>query len=321
MLYVKFALAAVIALIITLVGTPFFIDFVKKKNGGQSIREEGPKSHYEKSGTPTMGGIVMAFAVLTALIALGGAGKDSVIILASFLGFGALGFADDFVKITRQRNLGLTAWQKILIQLLISALLVIYRWKFTSSGAALIIPFLNRSLDLGILYVPFAIFVVVAMVNSVNLTDGLDGLASGISAIVALFFAISALVLKAYAPGLFSAAMAGACLGFLKYNRYPARIFMGDTGSMALGGGLAASAIMMNMELFLPLAGGVFVLEALSVILQVAYFKLTKGKRLFKMSPLHHHFELSGWEEKQVVTAFWEFTLLLSALAFLGFPR
>ena len=318
MIYLKFALSAIIALIITFIGTPFFIGFVQKKNGGQAIRAEGPQSHYGKSGTPTMGGIVMAFAVLVALVAVGPAHKDALVILASFFAFGILGYADDFIKISKKRNLGLTAKEKILIQLLLASLLALYQWKTSNMGTELLIPFSDKTLDLGVFYTPFIIFVVVAMVNSVNLTDGLDGLASGVTGFVAFFFALAGIALKAYVPGLFAAALLGACLGFLKYNSYPAKIFMGDTGSMALGGGLAAIAIMMNMELFLPLVGGVFVAEALSVILQVGYFKLTGGKRLFKMSPLHHHFELSGWEEPQVVTGFWGVTFILCAIAYLG---
>lgn len=316
--YLKFSFALIIALIISFIGTPFFIAFVQKKNGGQSIREEGPQSHYEKSGTPTMGGIAIGFAVLVALISVGSINGDMLAILGAFFGFGILGFADDFIKISKQRNLGLTAKQKILIQLLLASLLALYQWKNSPMGTELIIPFSSKTLDLGMFYTPFVIFVVVAMVNSVNLTDGLDGLASGITTFVAFFFALAAISLKIYAPGIFSAALMGACLGFLRYNKNPAKVFMGDTGSMALGGALAATAIILNMELFLPLVGGIFVIEALSVILQVAYFKITKGKRLFKMSPIHHHFELSGWTEPQVVSGFWGVTFILCAIGFLG---
>lgn len=318
MVYMKFLLAGIIALVITYIGTPFFIRFVQKKNGGQAIREEGPQSHYGKSGTPTMGGIVMAFAILVAVIAVGGIDKDMAVILAAFFGFGLLGYMDDFIKISKERNLGLTAKAKILIQLLLASLLAFYQWKTSDMGTELLVPFSDKTLDLGILYLPFIVFVLVAMVNSVNLTDGLDGLASGTTAFVAFFFALAAMTYVAYAPGVFSGALVGACLGFLRYNSYPAKIFMGDTGSMALGGGLAATAMVMNMELFLPLVGGIFVLEALSVILQVGYFKLTGGKRLFKMSPIHHHFELSGWKEPQVVSGFWSVTFILCAVAYLG---
>lgn len=312
------ALSFVIALLLTLVCTPFLIKYLKKIKAGQSIREEGPQSHMGKSGTPTMGGIVMIFAVIAACFAAVKASHDLVIILLAFAAYGALGFLDDFVKISMKRNLGLTAKQKLALQILIAVALAFYESKMSAYGTGILIPFTGQLWDMGFLYIPFVAFVMVAMANSVNLTDGLDGLASGVSLIVALFLMFTGFVLKTPETAGFCAALGGACLGFLFYNRHPAKIFMGDTGSMALGGGLAAAAVVMNMELIIPIAGGIYFAEALSVILQVGYFKKTGGKRLFRMAPLHHHFELSGWKEQKVVVVFWGVTLALCLISLLA---
>lgn len=316
--YIQIALPLIIALILTLLATPFTISYMQRRNGGQCIREEGPKSHMVKSGTPTMGGLAIIIAVVVTCAAVGSINNDMIIVLAAFLGYGLLGFLDDYVKVSMKRNLGLTAKQKIILQALMAAGLAAYQAKVSVYGTTLIIPFANKAIDLGIFYIPFIAFVVVAMVNSVNLTDGLDGLASGVTMFVALFLALVGNAFNFPAAATFCSAITGACLGFLFYNRHPARIFMGDTGSMALGGGIAAAAIIMNIELVLPIAGGVYVMEALSVILQVAYFKATGGKRLFKMSPLHHHFELSGWKETRVVALFWAITIGLCLLGLLA---
>ncbi len=301
-LIVSFALVAI--------GMYLFLPILKKIKAGQSIREEGPESHQVKSGTPTMGGIVIIAAVLVTCLTSGIISRDLLILLFSFIAFGVLGFLDDFVKVSLKRNLGLTAKQKLLLQIIIAAWIAIYQSQVSVYGSKIYIPFVDTYWDFGYFYIPFVAFVVVAMVNSVNLTDGLDGLASGTSAIVAAFLALLAGAFGATAPTIFCSAIAGACMGFLLYNRYPAKVFMGDTGSLALGGGLAAAAILMNVELIIPIAGGVFVAEALSVILQVISFKTT-GKRIFKMSPLHHHFELSGWKETKIVVVFWSVTVVL----------
>lgn len=301
-LIVSFALVAI--------GMYLFLPILKKIKAGQSIREEGPESHQVKSGTPTMGGIVIIAAVLVTCLTSGIISRDLLILLFSFIAFGVLGFLDDFVKVSLKRNLGLTAKQKLLLQIIIAAWIAIYQSQVSVYGSKIYIPFVDTYWDFGYFYIPFVAFVVVAMVNSVNLTDGLDGLASGTSAIVAAFLALLAGAFGATAPTIFCSAIAGACMGFLLYNRYPAKVFMGDTGSLALGGGLAAAAILMNVELIIPIAGGVFVAEVLSVILQVISFKTT-GKRIFKMSPLHHHFELSGWKETKIVVVFWSVTVVL----------
>jgi phospho-N-acetylmuramoyl-pentapeptide-transferase len=296
------------------VATPLIIPVLKKIKAGQSIREDGPKSHMVKSGTPTMGGVAIIGGVLITCLTSGETTRDMLVILGAFLAFGVLGFLDDFVKVTMKRNLGLTAKQKLVLQILIAVILAVYQSHFSIYGTKILIPFLNENIDFGVWYVPFIAFVVVSMVNAVNLTDGLDSLASGVTLIVALFFAIIGSTYGSPTAALFCSAIAGACFGFLMFNRHPAKVFMGDTGSLALGGGIAAAAIIMNVVLILPFVGGVYVAEALSVILQVASFK-TRGKRIFRMAPLHHHFELGGWSEIKVVTVFWLVTFILCAIS------
>lgn len=296
--------------LITLVLGFLFLPVLRRLKAGQSIREEGPKSHYAKSGTPTMGGIVIMAAVLITVITARRFNKDLYIILFATLGFGAIGFVDDFIKVVLKRNLGLKAYQKLIAQVLIATIIAIYQSNVSSYSTKVLIPFINSYIDFGILYIPFIIFVVVGTTNSVNLTDGLDGLASGVTLIVSAFFALVAMNLGYYSIAIFGGALTGACLGFLRYNAHPAKMFMGDTGSMALGGAIVSMAILMNLTFFIPLVGGIYFAEALSVIIQVVYFKKT-GKRIFKMSPLHHHFELSGWKETKIVIVFWSITLVL----------
>jgi phospho-N-acetylmuramoyl-pentapeptide-transferase len=267
-----------------------------------------------KSGTPTMGGVAIIGGVLITCLTSGETTRDMLVILGAFLAFGVLGFLDDFVKVTMKRNLGLTAKQKLVLQILFAMILAVYQSHFSIYGTKVFIPFLNENIEFGVWYIPFIAFVVVSMVNAVNLTDGLDGLASGVTLIVALFFAIIGSTYGSPTAALFCSAIAGACFGFLMFNKHPAKVFMGDTGSLALGGGIAAAAIIMNVVLILPFVGGVYVAEALSVILQVASFK-TRGKRIFRMAPLHHHFELGGWSEIKVVTVFWLVTFILCAIS------
>ncbi|WP_027398727.1 phospho-N-acetylmuramoyl-pentapeptide-transferase [Anaerovorax odorimutans] len=314
--YTQMGITIAVAFIITVIGMLLFLPVLKKIKAGQSIREEGPKSHMIKSGTPTMGGIVIIAAVFITCITAGEIKKDMIIILAAFVAFGILGFLDDFVKVSLKRNLGLTAKQKLFFQILIAVGLAIYQSKVSIYETTVFIPFINQHWDFGLLYIPFVAFVVVAMVNSVNLTDGLDGLASGVSAIVSIFLAIYALTFGFPTEITFCSALAGGCIGFLMFNKYPAKVFMGDTGSLALGGGIASAAILMNIELIIPIAGGVFLAETLSVIIQVISFKTT-GKRVFKMAPLHHHFELCGFKETTVVAVFWLVTLILCVISML----
>lgn len=300
-----------ISFIITLILGPIIIPMLKKFNIGQNVRDNGPKTHLVKSGTPTMGGIIMLIALLITTISSGMLNSDMYVLLISTFGFGLIGFVDDYLKIVNKRSLGLKPYQKLVGQITLAILLAMYQSNVSMLGTKIIIPFLsNQYLDLGILYVPFIAFVVVGTVNSVNLTDGLDGLATGVTLIVLSFFGLIALNWGQGSVSVFSAALTGACLGFLIYNSYPAKVFMGDTGSMALGGAVAAIAILLNLPLIIPIVGGIYLVEALSVIIQVTSYKLT-GKRVFLMSPLHHHFEEKGWEETRVVITFWSITVLL----------
>ncbi len=309
--YIDIIRVVIISFIITLILGPIVIPILKRLNIGQNVREDGPKTHLKKSGTPTMGGIIIVVALSITTISSGLLNTDMYVLLMSTVGFGLIGFIDDYMKIVNKRSLGLKPYQKLIGQIILAVILAIYQSNTSILGTKVIIPFLtNRYLDLGILYVPFIVFVVVGTVNSVNLTDGLDGLASGVTLIVLSFFGLVALNWGMDSISIFSAALSGACLGFLIYNAYPAKIFMGDTGSMALGGAVAAIAILLNLPLAIPIVGGIYFAEALSVIIQVTSFKLT-GKRVFLMSPLHHHFEQKGWKETKVVMVFWSVTVIL----------
>lgn len=314
---VSILITILVAFVITAILGPIFIPFLRRLKAGQSIREDGPQAHLVKAGTPTMGGIMIILSVIITCISMTisqGVGSEMAILLISFVLCGLIGFCDDFIKVVKKRNLGLTAIQKLVFQIVIAVILAVYQSRVSTFGTSIYVPIVKDYIDLGWLYIPFVAFVLVAMVNAVNLTDGLDGLASGCTVIAALFLAIMGSGMGYTSSTVFSAAVAGACLGFLLFNRYPAKVFMGDTGSLALGGALAAAAVMMNIELILPVAGGVFVAEVLSVIIQVVSYK-TRKKRVFRMAPLHHHFELGGWKETKVVAVFWTVTLLLCILS------
>ena len=299
-----------VAFLITLILGPLIIPLLKRLKVGQSIREEGPESHYKKSGTPTMGGLIMILALLITVLTSGLMNKDMVVLIIATLGFGLIGFIDDFIKVVLKRSLGLRAYQKLIGQIILAVILAVYQSRISIIGTELIVPFLNTNIDLGILYIPFVAFVTVAVVNSANLTDGLDGLASGVTLIILSFFSLVALNMQMPSVAMFAAALAGACLGFLRYNSYPAKVFMGDTGSMALGGAVAGISILLNLSLIIPIVCGIYFAEAISVIIQVISFKLF-GKRVFLMSPLHHHFEYKGWKETKIVVVFWSVTLIL----------
>lgn len=300
-----------ISFLITLILGPIIIPLLKRLKIGQSVREEGPQSHLKKSGTPTMGGIIIFVALVITVMTSGMINKDTYVLVIATFGFGMIGFIDDYLIVVRRNNDGLSAKQKLIGQIIFAILLAVYQATTSEYGTQLIVPFLkNQYLDLGILYIPFIVFVVVGTVNSVNLTDGLDGLASGVTLIVLSFFGLVALNRGMNNISIFATALAGACLGFLIHNAHPAKVFMGDTGSMALGGAVSAIAVLLNMPLILPIVGGIYFIEALSVIIQVASFKLT-GKRVFLMSPLHHHYEQKGWKETKVVAVFWTVTVIL----------
>ncbi|WP_425446984.1 phospho-N-acetylmuramoyl-pentapeptide-transferase [Dethiothermospora halolimnae] len=315
--YIDMIRTIIISFIITLVLGPIVIPLLRRLKVGQSIREEGPKSHFKKHGTPTMGGIMFLLALIITALTSGMVNKDMIVLLTVTIGFGIVGFIDDFIKVVLKRNLGLKAYQKLIFQIVIAVALAIYQSKHSVNGTSVIVPFTNKSIDLGALYIPFIAFVVVGTVNSVNLTDGLDGLSSGVTLIVLSFFGLIALSFGRSSEAIFSAALAGGCLGFLRYNSHPARVFMGDTGSLALGGGVATVAILLNLPLFIPIVGGIYFAEALSVIIQVASYKL-RGKRVFLMSPLHHHYEQKGWKETKIVIVFWTITVILCLIGILG---
>ncbi|WP_416151044.1 phospho-N-acetylmuramoyl-pentapeptide-transferase [Salipaludibacillus sp. HK11] len=286
---------------------PIFIPFLRRLKFGQSIREEGPKSHQKKTGTPTMGGIVIIISIVLSATVMAAQfqtiGVEVALLLLVMVGFGLLGFLDDYIKVVKKRNLGLTSKQKFLGQVAISAL-VYFILVQTGVSTEVHVPGTTLSIEFGWFYLPLIIVMLVGASNAVNLTDGLDGLLAGTAAVAFGAFAIIAYSVDLLTVSLFSIAVVGAVLGFLVFNAHPAKVFMGDTGSLALGGGLAMIAILTKMELLLVVIGGVFVIETLSVIIQVASFK-TRGKRIFKMSPLHHHYELSGWSEWRVVVTFW----------------
>ena len=303
------------AFILTVVIAPVGIPLLRRLKFGQSIREEGPQSHMAKAGTPTMGGLIFMISIIITTVVCGLMFElfttQTIVLLLVFAGFGIIGFLDDGIKVILKRNLGLTSLQKLIGQIVIAiaAFLLIRVGDFST---AIAIPFTEIELEFGVFYVAFLIFWLVGFSNAVNLTDGLDGLVSGLASIAFAAFGVIALFNEQTDIALFAFAVTGALLGFLVFNANPAKVFMGDTGSLALGGALAMMSVLVKQELLLLLVGLVFVIETLSVILQVGSFKLRK-KRIFKMSPIHHHFELSGWSEWKVVIVFW-FTGLVVAL-------
>ena len=308
----------VIAFAISVVLSPMLIPFLKKLKFGQFVRDDGPQSHLKKSGTPTMGGIIILLSIALTSVLYIGKYKDIIPVLFVTIGFGLVGFLDDYIKVVMKRSLGLRAWQKLLGQIVVTGVFAHYLLNVMSLGTDIIIPFTGgMTWDLGILYVPFLFFVMLGTVNGVNFTDGLDGLASGVTVLVATFFTVVAIGVESGISPI-TGAVVGSLLGFLIYNVYPARVFMGDTGSLALGGFVAASACVLKMPLFIVIIGMIYLVEVLSVIIQVTYFKMTGGKRIFKMAPIHHHFELCGWSETRVVAVFSIITAILCLIALMA---
>ncbi|MEC3883806.1 phospho-N-acetylmuramoyl-pentapeptide-transferase [Halobacillus litoralis] len=308
-----------ISFAITVVISPMIIPFLRRLKFGQAIRDEGPESHQKKSGTPTMGGVMIILAVvITTILASFWFTPDTgntqmFLVLFVLVGYGLLGFLDDYIKVAMKRNLGLTSKQKMLGQIVI-ALVVYFILRNSDFPTYISIPGTTFEVDLGWGYALLILFMLVGASNAVNLTDGLDGLLAGTAAIAFGAFAILAWAGQMNVEiTIFSLAIVGALLGFLVFNAHPAKVFMGDTGSLALGGAIAIIAILTKLELILVIIGGVFVLETLSVIIQVISFKTT-GKRVFKMSPLHHHYELKGWSEWRVVTTFWAVGLVFAVI-------
>ncbi|HHV80004.1 MAG TPA: phospho-N-acetylmuramoyl-pentapeptide-transferase [Firmicutes bacterium] len=320
-------LAFVSALLIVLILGPVMIPSLKKLKMGQKVRDDGPASHKIKEGTPTMGGILILAGLVPASLFFGRLaseqriqpGKFEVLIslLILVLGYAAMGFTDDYIKVVRRRSLGLRARQKLLLQTLFAAVIVITAQRL-GMGTHVTVPYTFTQIDLGAAaYSMFALLVIIGSANAVNLTDGLDGLAAGTAGIAFAVYWLIASVAGRTELAIFCGSAAGACFGFLKFNSYPAKVFMGDTGSLALGSALGGLAILTKTELVLPIVGFVFVIETLSVIIQVLSFRLT-GRRVFRMSPLHHHFELCGFKEKSIVTCFYVVGILAAVAALMG---
>lgn len=307
-------LTFVIGVIVTLILGPITIPLLRRLKFGQNIREEGPKSHLKKAGTPTMGGIMFILSTTIVMIIMSDSFTEKgVVALYSLIAFGFIGFLDDLLKILKKQSEGLKAWQKMILLLIVSGAFGYY--SYVNLPHDIIIPFTDFKLPLGVLYVPFVIFVYAAMTNAVNLTDGLDGLASTVSVLVLTFFGVLTVLIKDYSLTMFSVALIAGLVGFLRFNAYPAKVFMGDTGSLAIGGAITTIAIISGYPLLIVIVGGIYVVEALSVIIQVTSFKLT-GKRVFKMAPIHHHFEQCGWNEVKVVTVFSIITVVLCIIGF-----
>ncbi|MCI6552968.1 MAG: phospho-N-acetylmuramoyl-pentapeptide-transferase [Lachnospiraceae bacterium] len=311
-------MSVVISFAISVMLGPFIIPFLRRLKVGQTVRDDGPQSHLKKSGTPTMGGILILIGITaTSLIYMKGYPRILPVLFVT-LGFGLIGFLDDYIKVVLRRSMGLRAWQKMLGQLLVTGVFAFYMARFADISLAMKLPFLpGQYLDLGAMNIPVLFFVVIATVNGANFTDGLDGLASSVTVMIATFFTVVAV---GTASGIepITCAVVGALMGFLLFNVYPASVFMGDTGSLALGGFVAAAAYMLQMPLFIPIVALVYALEVVSVIIQVGYFKMTGGRRFFKMAPLHHHFELCGWSETRVVAVFTIATAVLCLIALAG---
>ncbi|NPV91489.1 MAG: phospho-N-acetylmuramoyl-pentapeptide-transferase [Firmicutes bacterium] len=305
------------ALVVSLVLGPLIIPILRRMKFGQQVRDDGPLRHLSKTGTPTMGGLIFLIGIAAAVLFWVPRSMELFTVLLITLGYGLIGFIDDYLKVVLKRPLGLRAREKLLGQILLGLLLgVIAVWGI-DRGTSLVVPFSHLEIDLGGLYLFFAAFIVVGFGNAVNLTDGLDGLASGTVALAAAVFIPIALALDKGGLALFAGAVVGGCLGFLVYNHHPAKVFMGDTGSLALGAALASLSIITRTELALLIIGGVFVLETLAVIIQVISFQTT-GKRVFLMAPLHHHYELAGWSETKVVRVFWTAAAVFAGLGLLS---
>ena len=311
-------LPVLISFLVSVFLGPVIIPFLKRLKAGQTVRDEGPKSHLKKNGTPTMGGILILSAmIVTSLFYMEDYPEIKPILLMT-LGFGLIGFLDDYIKVILKRSMGLTPIQKMAGQLVVTGLFAYYLLKCTDISLAAKIPFMpGKELDLGWLNIPLLFFIVIGTVNGANFTDGLDGLAASVTVLAASFLSAAAIGTGTRIEPV-TCAVAGALLGFLLFNVYPASVFMGDTGSLALGGFVAAAAYRMQLQLFIPIIGFIYLIEVVSVILQVLFFKLTGGRRLFRMAPLHHHFELGGWSETRIVAFFSVVTAILCLVALIA---
>lgn len=315
--WIRLIISMLVGFGVTATAYPIFIPFLHKIKFGQTVREEGPESHKAKTGTPTMGGIIFILVslIVTFVVDIAYVGNYEMLLVAMvFVGFGLIGFVDDFLIVVKKVNEGLSAKAKLLCQIILTVIFYALFLQFTDT--TIWIPIVNTQIDVGhIGYFLFVLLMFVAESNATNLTDGLDGLLAGCTCIVIVPFFLIAWMSGVYGLALLLGTVEACMLGYLLFNKKPAKIFMGDTGSLAIGGLLAASSMILKVELLLVIAGGIFVIEVISVVLQVVSFK-TRGKRIFKMAPIHHHFELSGWSETKVVHVFWGISAVLSALAF-----
>lgn len=300
---------------ITVLMGPIMIPFLKRIKAGQTVREDGPRTHLKKNGTPTMGGLLILLAIVVTSLLYVQEYPRIIPILFLTLGFGLVGFLDDYLKVVLKRSMGLSPAQKMTFQLIVTGIYAAYMTAQGNGVLLMKIPFSDKLLDFGFFNIPVLFFIVIATVNGTNFTDGLDGLATSVTVIVATFFSVVAMGTDSgIAP--VTCAVAGALLGFLLFNVYPASVFMGDTGSLALGGFVAASAYALGLPLFIPIVGCIYLLEVVSVLLQVGWFKLSGGRRLLRMAPIHHHFELGGWSEARVVTVFSILTAIFCLIAY-----
>ncbi len=314
----KMVLPVLLAFVISVILGPIIIPYLRKLKMGQTERTEGVQSHLKKAGTPTMGGIIFLLSTVVTSIFFVKDYPKIIPVLFLTLGFGVIGFLDDYLKVVLKRSDGLMPGQKMACQIVVTAIFAFYLVNFTDVSLAMRIPFFpQHELNLGIFAVPVLFIAVIGTVNGVNFTDGLDGLASSVTIMVATFFSVVAIGTNSGIEPI-TCAVVGALMGFLLFNVYPAKIFMGDTGSLALGGFVAGTAYMLQMPLFILIVGLVYVVEVLSVMIQVTYFKATHGKRFFKMAPIHHHFELCGWSETRIVTVFSVVTAILCLIALMG---
>lgn len=311
-------LAVVISFVITAVAAPLVIPFLRRLKCGQTVREDGPQTHLTKTGTPTMGGILILFSVIvTSLLFIEDYPKVAPILFMT-AGFGLVGFLDDYIKIVCKSSEGLKPWQKMAGQVMVTGVFAYYLMYYTDISLAMRVPFCAGSyIDFGFWNIPILFFVILGTVNGTNFTDGLDGLAGSVTVIVTVFFTVVAIGMESGIEPI-TCAVAGALLGFLLFNVHPASVFMGDTGSLALGGFVAACSYMLQMPLFLALVGIVYMVEVISVIIQVGYYKISGGRRILKMAPLHHHFELCGWSETKVVAVFTIVTAIMCLLGLMG---
>ena len=311
-------ISVMISFLISVLAGPAMIPFLRKLKIGQTQREDGPSTHLKKSGTPTMGGIIFLSAILITSLFYIKDYPNIIPVVFLTIGFGVIGFVDDYIKVVKKQSMGLRPSQKMLGQFVVTGIFAFYLVRFTEVSLAMKIPFFSdKVIDLGIFNIPFLFLVVIATVNGTNFTDGLDGLAGSVTTAVASFFFVASASMQAGLEPV-AGAVAGALMGFLMYNVFPAKVFMGDTGSLALGGFVAGIAYMMQMPIFILLIGIIYTVEVLSVFLQVSYFKATKGKRIFKMAPIHHHFELCGWSETRIVAVFTTVTILAGLVGLLA---